>query len=93
MARYLAHNCPRCNGYFGIILREPGRNTPLQAINGHCLKCGSRLAWIVIRGNTPAQFTKIRFKRLANLYYPVRIIRRSAIRPARWQFPSSRFGR
>ena len=92
MVRYLAHTCPPCKGYLGIVLREPGRNTPLQAINGHCLKCGYRLDWIVIRGNTPAQFTKIRFKRSANRY-PVRIIRRSAIRPARWQFPSSRLGR
>ena len=30
--------------------REPGRNTPLQAVNGHSLKCDYRLAWIVIRG-------------------------------------------
>jgi hypothetical protein len=42
--------CPRCNGYVGIVLHEPGRNTPLQAVNGHCLGCGYRLAWIVIRG-------------------------------------------
>jgi hypothetical protein len=27
-----------------------GANTPLQAVNGHCLGCGYRLAWIVIRG-------------------------------------------
>lgn len=40
MATYLARACPRCNGYLGIVLREPGRNTPLMAINGHCLKCG-----------------------------------------------------
>ncbi len=39
-----------CNGYLGVVLREPGRNTPLQAINGHCVQCGHRLAWILIRG-------------------------------------------
>jgi hypothetical protein len=50
MARYLFRSCPRCAGYLGIVLREPGRNTPLQAVNGHCLKCDYRLAWIVIRG-------------------------------------------
>ena len=44
MARYLYRNCPRCAGYLGIVLREPGRNTPLQAVNGHCLKCDYRLA-------------------------------------------------
>ena len=49
MARYLARACPRCNGYLGIVLREPGRNVPLQAVNGHCLGCGYRMSWIVIR--------------------------------------------
>jgi hypothetical protein len=33
-----------------IGLREPGRNVPLRAVNGHCLKCGYGLAWIVIQG-------------------------------------------
>jgi hypothetical protein len=41
---------PRCNGYLWIVLREPGNNTPLRAVNGHCLGCGYRLAWIVFRG-------------------------------------------
>jgi hypothetical protein len=50
VAKYLAHPCPRCKGYLGIVLRAPGRNTPLQAINGRCLQCGHRLAWILIRG-------------------------------------------
>jgi len=54
MARYLCRDCPRCDGYLGIVLREPGRNTPLQAVNGHCLQCGYRLAWIVIRGKPSA---------------------------------------
>src|SRR5436309_5569627 len=50
MAKYLQRPCPKCNGYIGIVLREPGRNTPFQAINGRCLQCGYRLAWIAIRG-------------------------------------------
>jgi len=50
MARYLARSCPRRNGYLGIVLREPGRNVPLQAVNGHCLGCGYRMSWIVVRG-------------------------------------------
>ena len=50
MARSLFRHCPRCGSYIGIVLREPGRNTPVQAVNGHCLKCDYRLAWIVIRG-------------------------------------------
>jgi hypothetical protein len=47
MAKYLAQTYPRCNGYVGIIMRDPGRNVPLQAVNGHCLDCGYRMSWIV----------------------------------------------
>jgi len=51
MARYLCRDCPRCGrGYIGIVLREPDLNAPLRAINGQCLQCGYRLAWIVVRG-------------------------------------------
>lgn len=50
MARYLARACPKCNGYVGIVLREPGHTSRLRAINGHCFKCGYRLAWILVRG-------------------------------------------
>jgi hypothetical protein len=50
MDRYLTRGCPRCNGHVGIILREPGQNTQLQAVNDHCVRCGSRFAWILIRG-------------------------------------------
>jgi hypothetical protein len=55
MAKYLYRSCPRCNGYLGIVLREPGRNTPIQAVNGHCLDCGYRMSWIVIRGKHDAR--------------------------------------
>ena len=50
MARYLARACPRCNGYVGIIMREAGRNVPLQAVNSRCTRRSYRMAWIVIRG-------------------------------------------
>ena len=50
MAKYLARSCTRCNGYLGIVLRESVRNVPLQAVNGHCLRCGYRMSWIVVRG-------------------------------------------
>jgi hypothetical protein len=52
MAPYLHRNCPRCNGYVGIVLREPGRNTRLQSVNRHCLRCSYRFAWIVIPGRS-----------------------------------------
>jgi hypothetical protein len=40
------------------------RNIPLHAVNGQCLKCGYRLAWIVVRGGRKA--LKLRAKRKAN---------------------------
>ena len=45
---------PSLQRLVGIVMREPGRNTRLQAVNGHCLGCGYRLAWIVIRGKRDA---------------------------------------
>ena len=45
MAKYLARSCPKCNGYLGIVVPEGKAKTPVQAINGRCLKCGYRLAW------------------------------------------------
>jgi len=51
MVRYLYRSCPRCNGYVGIVLREPGRDT-LQAVNGSCLRCSYRMAWIVMQSKS-----------------------------------------
>jgi hypothetical protein len=50
MAKYLYRSCPRCNGYVGIVLREPERDLPLRAVNGQCVRCRYRLAWIIVRG-------------------------------------------
>ena len=70
MAKYLARSCPRCAGYLGIVVREPGRNIRLQAINGRCAECGYRLAWLLVRGRTvalgvgAAPFTTLRLSML-----------------------------
>ena len=56
MAKYLQRSCPKCNGYLGIMVPERKAKMPVQAINGRCLKCGYRLAWVLVLG-----------KRLANL--------------------------
>jgi hypothetical protein len=53
-AKYLARACPRCNGYLEIALGESGRNVVVRAINGRCVKCGYRLAWILISGKRAA---------------------------------------
>ena len=53
MARYFTGSCPRCGGYVGIIMREPETALRLQAVNGKCVRCSYRLAWIVVNGNKP----------------------------------------
>ncbi len=50
MPKYLQRSCPKCNGYLGIVVSERE-----QAINGRCLKCGYRLAWVLVRGNTSVE--------------------------------------
>ena len=50
MAKYLQRSCPKCNGYLGIVVPERKAKMPVQAINGRCLKCGYRLAWVLVRG-------------------------------------------
>jgi hypothetical protein len=46
MAKYLSRTCPKCNDYLGI------------AINGQCLRCGYRLAWILIVGRRQGRLVK-----------------------------------
>ena len=50
MNKYFTRACPRCNGQVGIIIRQPENPAPLRAVNGRCLECSYRLAWIVIDG-------------------------------------------
>jgi hypothetical protein len=52
VAMYLQRSCPKCNGYLGIVVPERKAKMPMQAINGRCLKCGYRLAWVLVRGKT-----------------------------------------
>ena len=68
--------CPRCNGYLGIVLREPGRNAPVRAVNGHCLKCGYRLAWIVIKGKQAARISSYERSDMLN---PQKTLERQAL--------------
>jgi hypothetical protein len=52
MAKYLARTCPKRDGYLGIVVPERKAKMSVQAINGRCLKCGYRLAWVLVRGKT-----------------------------------------
>ena len=48
--QYLQRSSPKCNGYLEIVVPERKAKLPVQAINGRCLKCGYRLAWVVVLG-------------------------------------------
>jgi hypothetical protein len=55
MAKYLQRSYPKCDGYLGIVVPEQKAKMPVQAINGRCLKCGYRLAWVLVRWKMPAR--------------------------------------
>ena len=56
-------------------MREPGRNMPVRAVNGHCLKCDYRLSWIVIKGKQAARH-QVRKKSYAG---PAKTLEREAL--------------
>ena len=41
---------PSVTAILGILVPERKAKMPVQAINGRCLKCGYRFAWVLIRG-------------------------------------------
>ena len=43
--------------YLEIILPERRPDTPVRAINGHCLNCGYRLAWLLFVGKRPTGYS------------------------------------
>jgi C4-type Zn-finger protein len=49
MAKYLARTCPVCKGYLGVIIQPDEAENSVQAIDAHCLNCGYRIAWKLIR--------------------------------------------
>jgi hypothetical protein len=58
MVKHLTRNCPKCGGYLSIVMREPGMNVPLRAVNGRCLVCCFQMAWIVIRGKKKRRYRR-----------------------------------
>jgi hypothetical protein len=37
-----------------MVVRKPRPDIPVQAINGRCLLCGYRFAWVLVRGRKQA---------------------------------------
>ena len=65
MFKYFARTCPRRNGYVAVTMREPERDLPLQAVNGKCMRCAYRFAWIVIQGKRKKRLSRLAKTRLA----------------------------
>jgi len=50
MAKYLAHICPKCKDYLGVVVPEPPESVTEVPIDARCLRCGFKLAWKVVMG-------------------------------------------
>jgi len=59
MVKYFARECSRRCGYVSIVLRKPGPDAPLQAVNGHCFRDSCRLASIAIEENRVSSLQKV----------------------------------
>jgi hypothetical protein len=40
-----------------LYCRMEQRNVPVKAINGRCVKCGYRLASLLVQGNRPTRYS------------------------------------
>src|SRR5215470_2665225 len=61
MSKQVVRSCPKCKGELQIVLLDRQRKAPVSAINGRCVKCGYRLAWILIRGHRRTRYSARRF--------------------------------
>ena len=51
MAKYLTRTCPRCRGYFGVVVSQWPTRDREYLVSGFCTTCGYRLkGWKVILG-------------------------------------------
>jgi hypothetical protein len=63
MNRYFTRTCPRCKGHVGIIIRKRKKPAAPRPVNGRCLDCNYRLAWLVIDGKRSSKTLPIHAKR------------------------------
>jgi len=48
MAKFLARSCPKCAGYFGVVVSELPHPSPISAVSGWCQRCDYEIAWALI---------------------------------------------
>jgi C4-type Zn-finger protein len=45
LAKYLARTCPKCAGYFGVIVTKVPHRSSIRAVSGWCKHCNYEIAW------------------------------------------------
>ena len=50
MLKYLYRDCPKCNDYLGVVVRDPPEPMREVPIDAHCVVCGFKLGWKLVLG-------------------------------------------
>jgi hypothetical protein len=50
MAAYLAHTCPKCKDYLGVVVHELRPTKTGRAVRAVCIRCRYQLDWKLIPG-------------------------------------------
>ena len=50
MLKYLYRTCPKCGDYLGVVVWDPPEPMREVPIDAHCVVCGFRLLWRVVKG-------------------------------------------
>lgn len=48
VAKYLARSCPKCAGYFGVIVSRLPYRSSIRAVSGWCKRCNYKIAWALV---------------------------------------------
>jgi hypothetical protein len=48
LAKYLARTCPKCSGYFGVIVSKLPHRSSIHAVSGWCKHCNYEIAWALL---------------------------------------------
>jgi hypothetical protein len=61
VAKYLARSCPKCAGYFGVIVSRLSNRSSIRAVSGWCKHCNYQIAWaLVVRGKERTPIKPVR---------------------------------
>jgi C4-type Zn-finger protein len=48
VAKYLVRKCPKCAGYFGVIVSKLPYRSSIRAVSGWCKHCNYEIAWALV---------------------------------------------